>query len=180
MRWERLPADKIAACLVIVCSPISSGIQLVTKRLFVLVFIFLWSCSTETARSVEVYFKTTSGNITPKIHAELALSASERALGLMYRREMANNRGMFFIFPREQMQRFWMKNTYLELDMIFIDAGHKVVSVVHKAVPLSESHRASKLPAKYVLEVNGGLAEKWGLGKGAQLIVNEELPSVID
>lgn len=123
-----------------------------------------------------MYFLHPDGSKTSEISAELANTDSARRLGLMYRKEMAEDEGMLFIFPGEAIRSFWMKNTYLELDMIFIDKNFKVVSIIEKAVPLSESPRKSLKPATYVLELLGGQAEARAIAVGSELKVSGTLP----
>lgn len=99
-------------------------------------------------------------------------------MGLMYRKQMDSNHGMLFVFPDEDLRSFWMRNTYLPLDIIFISATRKVVSVSENATPLTDTARPSEGPAKYVVEVNAGLAKTWGITKGSTL--EGELPESED
>ncbi len=78
----------------------------------------------------------------------------------MGRKHLAPNRGMLFIFPYEGEQTFWMKNTFIELDMIFIRANLTVLGCLERAEPLTTTPRSVEGLAKYVLEVNGGFCEK--------------------
>lgn len=139
-------------------------------RIIPLVIFILLACNRSVA-TVAVHFQKSDNSASPIVQAELARSAGERRLGLMYRKELGQQQGMLFIFPSEREQSFWMKNTYLELDIIYIDEDFKIVSIVHKAVPLSETGLKSDGPAKYVLEVVGGMAKQWGLAKGNTLVV---------
>jgi len=88
---------------------------------------------------------------------------------MMCRTELADDRGMLFLFDRERVQSFWMKNTLIPLDMIFVDENWTVVGVVPRAEPLTLSPRAVEGPSRYVLEVNGGFAEQHGVAIGAAL-----------
>ena len=97
---------------------------------------------------------------------EVADTPEARTRGLMYRKELAANAGMLFVFPREEMLEFWMKNTPLPLDMIFIGADGKVVGIVERAQPFSTTPRGPGVPAQYVLEVNGGFAAEHGVRVG--------------
>lgn len=97
---------------------------------------------------------------------EIADTPSKREMGLMYRKEMAADRGMIFIFSQESPQSFWMKNTPLPLDMIFINADKEIVGIVERAVPFSLDPRGVSTPSQFVLEINGGLAQKHGIRAG--------------
>lgn len=89
-----------------------------------------------------------------------------RARGLMHRRELAADRGMLFLFPRPERQAMWMKNTYVALDMLFIDSAGRVVDIAADAVPLSERTIMSSGKARAVLELPAGTAARLGLGVG--------------
>jgi len=97
---------------------------------------------------------------------EIADDDRERALGLMYRREMAADEGMLFDFVTEQPASFWMRNTYIPLDMLFIKADGTIASIAERTTPLSEKSVPSKGPVRYVLEINGGLSDTLGIEAG--------------
>lgn len=101
-----------------------------------------------------------------ELDIELAGDAASIRQGLMWRREMEANQGMVFLMPREEPQSFWMKNTYIPLDIIFIDNDKKVVKIRRNTAPLSEASVTSEVPARYVLEVNAGFAERHGVREG--------------
>ena len=82
---------------------------------------------------------------------------------------MDANQGMLFIFPEERVHSFYMKNTEIPLDLIFIKADSTVASFQENAEPFNESGLSSQVPVKYVLEVNAGLAEKWLLEVGDKI-----------
>jgi uncharacterized membrane protein (UPF0127 family) len=90
---------------------------------------------------------------------------------------MAEQVGMLFVFPDNEPRSFWMKNTYLPLDIIYLDPNLKVGSIVKNAQPLSLTKRTSEGPAKYVVEVRSGLADKWGIKKGSVLETESEIPA---
>ena len=98
---------------------------------------------------------------------ELAVTPNERARGLMYREKLGADDGMLFLFDRTQRQSFWMKNTLIPLDMIFIDARGTIVGIVENAEPLTTESRSVNAPSKYVLELNGGTCRKLGIREGA-------------
>ena len=97
---------------------------------------------------------------------EIAESPEERGRGLMDRRSLPLNAGMFFIFPQTEIIQMWMKNTYIPLDMIFADENGRVVSVATDTVPMSLEIISSDLPAKTVLEVRAGTAARLGIDVG--------------
>jgi uncharacterized membrane protein (UPF0127 family) len=106
---------------------------------------------------------------------EFAEDEASREYGLMNRTEMADDHGMLFVFPNDEPRAFWMKNTKIPLDMIFIDKNRKVVSIKHDAPPcVTERCPAltSEGPVRYVLELNAGQAAKLGLTSGDELIVH--------
>jgi len=107
-----------------------------------------------------------SGDDVITLDVEFAETNYERETGLMHRTSMEDNQGMLFIFSAEFPRNFYMKNTYIPLDIIYLDQHKKIVSFQENAVPLNEEGLPSEIPAMYVLEVNAGLAEKWLLEIG--------------
>jgi uncharacterized membrane protein (UPF0127 family) len=101
---------------------------------------------------------------------EMAVTDEQRAKGLMYRRELADGRGMLFDFTPEQSISMWMKNTYISLDMIFIGADGRVTRVAENTEPESTRIISSGGPAKAVLEVIAGTARKYGIAQGDQVV----------
>jgi uncharacterized protein len=97
---------------------------------------------------------------------ELAVTPEEQARGLMFRRELPERQGMLFDFKREQPTSFWMKNTYISLDMIFIRADGRILSIAENTVPLSEELVSSGGPVRAVLEVIAGTSKKLGIAPG--------------
>ena len=110
---------------------------------------------------------TTSG---PHVFSvEVMRTDEERAKGLMFRRFMPQDRGMLFDFKREEQVAMWMKNTYLALDMVFMDRTGKVVNVAQNAEPLSERIIPSRAPTYAVLELNAGVAKAIDLKVGERV-----------
>ena len=105
------------------------------------------------------------------IDVEFAKNEMERSLGLMYRSSMDEHLGMWFIFSEEAPRSFYMRNTEISLDIIYLDKDKKVVSIAKNARPYDETSLPSEKPAMYVLEINGGLADKWGIDKGDRVEV---------
>ncbi len=97
---------------------------------------------------------------------EIAVTPQERAVGLMHRRELIADHGMIFDFGAEQNVTMWMRNTYLPLDMLFIDSGGAIRHIAKRTTPLSERTISSQVPVRYVLEINGGLADRHKIAIG--------------
>jgi len=110
--------------------------------------------------------KATNDSIVAILDIEFATTEYETQTGLMYRRSMQNDRGMLFIFENEIRRSFYMKNTEFALDIIFVNSDHEIVSIQKNAKPFDKSSLASEAPAKYVLEINAGLSDQWGLEAG--------------
>jgi uncharacterized membrane protein (UPF0127 family) len=101
-----------------------------------------------------------------KLTIEIADNEAETTQGLMFRRSMPDSCGMVFIFPDSQPRNFWMKNTYLPLDILFLDESKKIVTIQANRTPFSEEQIPSFENAKYVLEVNAGYCKRKGIEKG--------------
>ena len=110
-----------------------------------------------------------AGVVTHSIDIEIADNAYERETGLMYRKSMGENQGMLFIYPNEAPRSFYMKNTYIPLDLIFYSKDSSVVSIHENAVPLTETSIPSNFPAQYILEVNAGKAGEWNIETGDKI-----------
>jgi uncharacterized protein len=109
---------------------------------------------------------TEQGEAHP-FQVEIAGTPEERARGLMFRTELAEDRGMLFIFPRRERIAMWMRNTEIPLDMLFISDDGRVTQIHERAVPHSEAVISSRRRVRYVLELPGGTAERLGLAPGA-------------
>ncbi len=107
-----------------------------------------------------------SKNDSLKIDVEIADTDKSREQGLMYRTKMSQSVGMFFIFNDETPRSFWMRNTIIPLDIIYINSGMKIVKIRQNTIPYSEKQVLSEKPAKYVLEVNAGFASQNELTEG--------------
>lgn len=108
------------------------------------------------------------------ISVELAATPEQREVGLMNRQSMPADQGMLFDFMETRPVTMWMKNTYIPLDMIFMDEAGTVTHVARNTEPLSLDIVSSQGPARYVLELNGGAAARFGVEKGSRL----EHPSI--
>lgn len=107
-----------------------------------------------------------SGDSVTTIEVEVAETDNERAQGMMYRQSLGGDQGMLFIFEKERPQSFWMKNTYIPLDIIFIDQNFRIVDQYLGAEPKSTKSIQSRRAATYVLEVNAGFCRAYNIGPG--------------
>lgn len=101
-----------------------------------------------------------------KLDMEIANTDYETETGLMFRSQMKDSESMLFIFEAEEPRAFWMKNTYVPLDIIFIGANKRIVSIQRNAAPLNEKSLPSDGPAQFVLEVKGGYCDKHNIQAG--------------
>lgn len=122
----------------------------------------------------ELYITKASGDTLAYLDVEIADDAYQRETGLMYRQSLQENRSMLFIFESEAQRGFYMKNTNIPLDLIFLDRNLQVVSIAKDAKPHSLETIPSDKPAQYVLEVNAGLTDEWELAPGDRLILNRD------
>ena len=108
------------------------------------------------------------GRLVP-FHVELARTEPERNRGLMYRPSLAPDAGMLFLFEQPGRLTFWMKNTLIPLDMIFIGSDRRVLGVVENAEPQTLTARRVDGQSQYVLEINGGFCAKLGVKPGSEV-----------
>lgn len=115
------------------------------------------------------FISSETGDVIKQIDIEKAENDMERGYGMMFRRSNAEDQGMLFIFDKAGRQSFWMKNTYIPLDILFVDEN-RVINTIHaNARPLDETSLPSKGPAQFVVEVNGGFCEKYGIKEGDKI-----------
>jgi len=136
------------------------GVEEVKKVLLLLV---LFACTP----SPSVHFDDTMFTV------EIAETSEERSKGLMFRESMREDHGMLFIFDEVAPRSFWMKNTLISLDMIFLDDTLVVVDIKQNVPPCEADPcpaYSSSLPAMYVLELNAGIAEKEGIVLGSRML----------
>jgi uncharacterized membrane protein (UPF0127 family) len=107
-----------------------------------------------------------SGTGVHAFNVELATNEAERSRGLMFVKKLPEGQGMLFDFKRDQPVSFWMHNTYIPLDMLFIAGDGRIMHIAENAKPLSDDLIPSQYPVRAVLEVIGGTAEKLGIKPG--------------
>lgn len=137
------------------------------RRLFAsasLALLFLFGACAQ-ADEREAAIETQDGAVH-RFTVELALTPDEQRKGLMYREELADDSGMLFFYPACAPAHFWMMNTLIPLDMIFIEADGRIARIAEMTVPETLDVHESGVPVNGVLEVKGGLTRRLGIGEG--------------
>jgi hypothetical protein len=124
----------------------------------------LAGCSS--SRAADTVVIHASGGEEVPVRVELATTPEARQLGLMYRDSLAAGAGMLFVFPSAAVQSFWMRNTRIPLDILFIDDAQRIVRLHAETTPYSEASLPSGKPVRFVLEVPGGFSAANGIREG--------------
>jgi uncharacterized membrane protein (UPF0127 family) len=142
------------------------AVRLARSGLVVLT-VGLMACAGDLARAAELQtLEIASKTGVHAFQVEMAITPEEKEHGLMFRRELPEGQGMLFDFQFDQNVAFWMKNTYIPLDMLFIRADGRILRIAENTEPLSERNIPSGGPVRAVLEVIGGTAKKLGIAPG--------------
>src|SRR5215472_12486429 len=134
---------------------------------FALLLVTLPARALENFATSELTVQTSGG--PQKFTIELALSDAQMEQGLMFRRSMPANAGMLFDFKHPTNVTMWMKNTLIPLDMLFLDNSGRIIDIHERAVPYSTDIIASRVPSRYVIELNGGTVARLGIKPGDQV-----------
>lgn len=124
----------------------------------------------EPTHIVEIFAKDYQEPVA-KVHVALAQTERERNTGLMNVYEMPFDTGMYFIFDDEAPRSFWMVNTPLPLDILFINSDHEIVRIHTRTTPFSDRRIPSEYPAQYVLEVNAGFVGEYDIRESMRVIL---------
>jgi len=127
-------------------------------------FLLLLTGRAEAAETSALTIDTSKG--PQHFTVELATTPAQMELGLMYRQSLPADAGMLFLYPGEETVAFWMKNTLIPLDMLFIGADGHIRRIAERTVPLSTAPISSVDPIRAVLEINGGTSERLGIKPG--------------
>lgn len=146
-----------------------------------LVISLLIGCSRVSAeRAVDgAFVDSVSGLAGPTISLEVCADNESRARGLMFRKSLEDNQGMIFVFPNEAEHFFWMKNTYIPLDMVFLSKELRIIGILENTTPLTEDRRSVGKPSTYVVELAGGAAKRFHLKEGDSLRLHGALPAAL-
>lgn len=149
--------------------------------LLLVLLLTVISCKTESKKAIKTesieftkegelnISKAANDSLVTTLDIEIAETDYETQTGLMYRESMASHQGMLFVFPDVAVHSFYMKNTQIALDIIYIDENLKISSFQKNAIPFDETGLPSEEPIKYVLEVNAGLADQLKLEIGDKI-----------
>jgi uncharacterized protein len=132
------------------------------------ILVFVPQQAVRAAQLVPLVIATANGH-DRVFQVEVAATPDQRERGLMQRQAMALNAGMLFVFDRDAPVAFWMKNTLISLDMLFIRSDGTIAHIHERAKPLDETAIPSRGSIRYVLEINGGLARTLGIRPGDQV-----------
>ncbi len=119
-------------------------------------------------------FLKADGDTIRVLDIEIADNEAQQAQGLMYRGTMSDRQAMIFIFPREEPRTFWMKNTYISLDILFASEDGIIVSMAPNTRPYSEDPILSEGKAKYVIEVVAGFCAQYGVEEGDKMVFQRQ------
>jgi uncharacterized membrane protein (UPF0127 family) len=151
-------------------------VSIVSLLAFSLLTFVLSAC----AQGPRIEIVGADGAARTALIVEVADTAASREYGLMFRKHLDEDAGMIFVFKAPQHQEFWMKNTIIPLDMIFVDSTGKIIGVVRNAQPFSETIDSVDGDSQYVLEVNGGFCDRHGVKPGDTLRFVGFVPKAVD
>jgi uncharacterized membrane protein (UPF0127 family) len=117
----------------------------------------------------DLTFYDENGKELTSIVIEIAADDYSRSFGLMFREKLPFNQGMLFVFDNDEIKYFWMKNTPLPLDMIFVNGDKEIVKIHKNTKPFSVQTYSSEKKARYVVEVNAGFTDSFGIGEGCKI-----------
>lgn len=123
------------------------------------------------------FYRQATAEKIVQIDIEIADTVAKRTQGLMYRRSLPADAGMLFIFDSSRPVSFWMKNTYISLDIVFANEAKQIVSIAKNTTPLSETFIPSGAPAMYVVEVNAGFCDTHGVNVGDSMDFSRTVPA---
>ncbi len=139
------------------------------QRLILACALMLVSAATFAANLPRDVLLVETGSSQYRFEVEVADDPAERAEGLMYRQSLADNAGMLFLYPQPQPVEFWMKNTPLSLDIVFVRADGTIARIAANTTPMSEDRIPSDEPVLAVLEVKAGIMQQLGIAAGDRL-----------
>lgn len=149
------------------------------QYLLVVVLGLLIGCRSATSLpTVTIRLASPQGVVSEPFTMEVASTQETRTRGLMFRNSLAAHEGMLFLFPQQQRLSFWMRNTLIPLDMVFVASDWTVAGFLENVAPLTETPRYIDTPSQYVLEFKAGTVQRLGIVQGAYVRVQGDLPKI--
>ncbi len=143
--------------------------KILSAILIIILTIPLAACGGDSDSSKTLIIESKNGQ-KHIFNIDIAADSESRIRGLMFVEDMPKDKGMLFVYPSEMEASFWMKNTLIPLDIIFIKSDGTINHIYHMAMPLDETSISSQGTVKAALEINGGLAAKLGIKTGDKII----------
>jgi hypothetical protein len=128
-------------------------------------------CNAESDTKAMTVFRDSAGKELCRFKVELVVTPEEQSRGLMFRKDLRPDSGMLFINNSDEMRFFWMKNTYIPLDILFMNSRNEVKYIHYGAKPFDETTIFSQYPVQYVLEVNAGVVKKCKIRQGSKMSI---------
>ena len=144
-------------------------LEILTFKVFVLALLFVLATSVYAERSTEHLIVARGADVIASFEVEIASDIESRRVGLMWRSGLAAQKGMLFDFGQQQAIYMWMKNTLMPLDMLFITEDFEIVFIKHKAQPHALKLVSAATAVRYVLELNAGVANAFGIVVGDKI-----------
>lgn len=141
---------------------------MIKKMVSICCVLFLCSGFIQAADEIPLHVVTQQKMITFSV--EVANTRKLIGQGLQHRKSLAKNKGMLFVFPYQGEHGFWMKNTHISLDIIFIDSNFNIVHIEKNTTPLTQTGIGRGVVSQYVLEINAGLSDQYGFEIGNKII----------
>ena len=152
------------------CRALSIFLNKIFFHRFIVIFsIVFLMCGLVSADDRIITFSGDSVKTSCSFTVELANTPEEHSRGLMFRRSLKPDAGMLFIFSDDEPRTFWMKNTFIPLDLVFINSKLEVAGIHYNAKPQDETTILSEQPVKYVLEINAGSADQCKIKIGSKM-----------
>jgi len=148
-----------------------NSITLLYGRIFFLLLCFNFlSCSAKNLPVQEIQIER-EGRVIATLKAEIARTSEEQAQGLMYRKELPDGEGMLFVYTRDDILSFWMRNTYIPLSIAYIASDGRIIDI-RNMFPLDENTVTSTRSVRYALEVPQGWFSRSGVKEGDIVVIN--------
>jgi len=138
--------------------------------------LIVWRLAAPSGGELSVRFEGPDGR-SPSFSLRVAADEGQRVRGLQFVKTLGEREGMLFVFPREEPRAFWMKDTYIPLDMLFLDSRRRVVGILENVEIMTTDSRRVNRPSMYVIELPAGSASRFGIKEGSTALFAAEPPA---